>query len=86
MLVLAVPCVVSVAIDEGERAKCDGLLISAERAKAAVACKRELEIRRREKCAPCPTCPACKQPPTMEIATASFASGFLLGLLLFLVR
>ena len=86
MLILSAPCVVSVALDQGQKAKCDGILISAERAKSAVACKRELEIRRDFKCEPCPSCPDCKQPPMAKIASASFLSGFVLGLLLFLVR
>tara|TARA_R100000664_G_scaffold30464_1_gene43063 strand:- start:7730 stop:7990 length:261 start_codon:yes stop_codon:yes gene_type:complete len=85
MLILAVPCVVSVALDEGQKAKCDGILISAEKAKEAVACKRELNIRRTFECDPCPACPESKQQPTLTIASASFFSGLVLGILLFFV-
>ena len=86
MLILAVPCVASSAINQGQKAACDGILISAQRAKAAVACKRELNILRTFECDPCPAGPDCPKSETMKIATASFLSGFVLGLLLFLVR
>ena len=86
MLIVAIPCVVSSAINEGEKAECDGLLISAQRAKEAVACKRELDFRRTFECDPCPKCPECPESETMKIATASFFSGFVLGLLLFFAR
>tara|TARA_R100000664_G_C2705506_1_gene104284 strand:+ start:549 stop:809 length:261 start_codon:yes stop_codon:yes gene_type:complete len=86
MLIFAVPCVASAALDQGEKAQCDGILISAQRAKEAVACKREVELRKTFECAPCSACPECKKTETMTIATASFFSGFVLGLLLFFVR
>jgi hypothetical protein len=86
MLILAAPCVASAAIDQGEKAKCDGILISAQRAKEAIACEREVEIRKTFECDPCPACPECDHQPVMQIATASFFSGFVLGLLLLFVR
>jgi hypothetical protein len=86
MLIIAAPCVASAALDQGQKAECDGILISAQRAKEAVACAREVELRKTFECAPCPACPECDKPETMQIATASFFSGFVLGLLLLLVR
>ena len=86
MLIFAAPCVASAALDQGQKAQCDGILIRAQRAKDAVACKRELNLRRTFECEPCPACPECEQPQTMKMVTASFFSGFVLGLLLFLVR
>ena len=86
MLIIAAPWVASSAINEGDKAACDGLLISAQRAKEAVACKRELDVLRTFECDPCPECPECPESETIKIASASFFSGFVLGLLLFLMR
>jgi hypothetical protein len=86
LILMAAPCVVSAPLDAGQRAECDGILISAKRAQEAVACKRELDLRRTFECDPCPDCPEPKPCEQMQIATASFFSGFVLGLLLLLVR
>jgi len=83
MLIFAAPWIASAAIDQGQKAHCDGVLISAQRAKEAVACKRELNLRRTFECQPCPDLPEDR---TTQIASASFAAGLVLGLLLLLVR
>jgi hypothetical protein len=44
--IIAAPCVQSTPVDAGKPAPCDGILISIERAKAAIACKREVELRK----------------------------------------
>ena len=86
-LLLAAPCAASVPLDAGQRAGCDGVLISADRAKRAVADAREVKIRRQHAC---PACPACPEPQSVEgeiaTASASFVAGLLLGLLLVFVR
>lgn len=86
-LALAAPCVASAPLDAGQTAACDGVLISAARARRAVADAREVELRRQHEC---PAVPACPEPPTVDshvtVATASFFTGFVLGLLLFLAR
>ena len=84
LIMLLAPCVASAPLDAGKRAACDGILISAERAKSAIKCKREVDLLRTFECDPCPDCP--EPVPYMQVATASFFSGFVLGLLLFLVR
>ncbi len=86
MLILAAPCIASAAIDQGQKAECDGVLISAQRAKEAVACKRELNLRRTFECDPCPACPEPKPSRSVEIASASFVTGLVFGLLLFFSR
>jgi len=86
LLVMASPCVQSTPIDQGKPSPCDGIVISVERAKKAIACEREVELRKTFECAPCPSCPTPPEDRSIEYATASFLSGFVLGLLLFLVR
>ncbi len=86
LIALLTSCTISQPIDRGQPAPCDGVLISAERAKQAVADKREVELRKTFECAPCPSCPEPKKDETVAIATASFFAGFVLGLTLFLVR
>ena len=83
---LAAQCAQSTPIDQGKPAPCDGIVISVERAKKAIACEREVELRKTFECAPCPSCPTPPKDRSIEYATASFLSGFVLGLLLFLVR
>ena len=84
--IIAAPCVQSTPVDAGEPAPCDGILISIERAKAAIACKREVELRKTFECEPCPACPKPTKDRSVEIASASFVSGLVLGLLLFFAR
>lgn len=86
MLILLAPCVVSAPLDGGTKAPCDGILISAQRAREAITCKRELKLRRAFRCDPCPACPEPEPCQTATTVAASFLSGFVLGLLLFLVR
>jgi hypothetical protein len=86
VLILSAPCVVSQAVDQGQPAPCDGVLISAERAREAVADKREVNLRRTFECDPCPACPESPPDRTREVASASFFAGFVLGLLLLFVR
>lgn len=82
-IIMAAPCTASAPIDAGKVAPCDGVLISATRAQQAIADKREVNLRRTFECAPCPDCP---KDDGMRTAAASFFSGFVLGLLLILVR
>jgi len=86
VVIMAAPCVSSSALDEGKLAPCDGVLISAKRARQAIADQKELELRKTFECAPCPPCQEPKKDDAFSVATASFFSGFVLGLLLFLVR
>ena len=86
LIALLTSCTISQPLDRGQPAPCDGVLISTERAKQAVADKREVELRKTFECAPCPSCPEPKKDETVAIATASFFAGFILGLTLFLVR
>lgn len=83
---LSAPCVSSSALDQGKPAPCDGVLISAERAKEAIACKRELELRKTFECDPCPACPEPEPSRSVQIASASFVTGLVFGLLLFFAR
>ncbi len=85
-IVMAAPCVASAAIDQGETANCDGVLISVKRAKEAIACAREVELRKTFECAPCPACPDPPQDRSVQIASASFVTGLVFGLLLLFVR
>lgn len=85
-VVLAAPCVTSAAVDQGDTVPCDGVLISAKRAKEAIACKREVNLRRTFECEPCPACPDPKPSRSVEIASASFVTGLIFGLLLFFSR
>jgi hypothetical protein len=86
VLILPAPCVASQVVDQGYPAPCDGVLISAERARQAVADKREVNLRRTFECDPCPACPELPPCKTSEVASASFFAGFVLGLMLLLVR
>jgi len=86
VLILPAPCIASQAVDQGQPAPCDGVLISTERARQAVADKREVNLRRTFECDPCPACPEPPPDRTKEVASASFFAGFVLGLLLLFVR
>lgn len=86
MVLLAAPCVSSAPIDKGNVAPCDGVLISAARARQAIADKREVNILRTFDCDPCPACPDPPKDDSVKIASASFATGFVLGLLLLVMR
>lgn len=85
-MIIAAPCSASAPIDEGQAAPCSGFIISTERAKEAISCKRELNLRKTFECDPCPACPNPQKDETVAIATASFFSGFVLGLLLLVIR
>jgi len=86
LALLAAPCVSSAPLDAGQVAECDGVLISAARARQAVADKREVNILRTFDCDPCPDCPDLPKDDSVKIASASFVSGFVLGLLLLVMR
>jgi len=86
VVLLSAPCVSSAAVDQGETVPCDGVLISAKRAKEAIACKREVELRKTFECDPCPACPEPAPDRTVQIASASFVTGLIFGLLLFFSR
>ena len=86
VVLLSAPCVSSAAVDQGETVPCDGVLISAKRAKEAIACKREVELRKTFECDPCPACPEPPQDSSVQIASASFVTGLVFGLLLFFSR
>tara|TARA_R100000664_G_C2645838_1_gene68691 strand:- start:133 stop:402 length:270 start_codon:yes stop_codon:yes gene_type:complete len=85
-VLLAAPCVTSAAVDQGDTVPCDGVLISAKRAREAIACKREVELRKTFECDPCPACPEPAPDRTVQIASASFVTGLVFGLLLFFSR
>jgi hypothetical protein len=82
----AAQCAQSTPIDQGKPSPCDGIVISVERAKKAIACEREVELRKTFECAPCPACPDPPQDRSVEIASASFVTGLVFGLLLFFAR
>ena len=86
VVLLASPCVSSAAVDEGDTVPCDGVLISAKRAREAIACKREVELRKTFECDPCPACPEPEPSRSVQIASASFVTGLIFGLLLFFSR
>ena len=86
VVLLSAPCVSSAAVDQGDTVPCDGVLISAKRAREAVACKREVELRKTFECDPCPACPQPKPSRSVQIASASFVTGLVFGLLLFFSR
>lgn len=86
VVLLSAPCVSSAAVDQGETVPCDGVLISAKRAAEAIACKREVELRKTFECDPCPACPEPEPSRSVQIASASFVTGLVFGLLLFFSR
>ncbi len=85
-MLIAAPCSSSAPIDEGKPAPCSGLLISVERAKAAIVCKRSLAVLSEHRYEACLPCPKTDDAEMIKIASASFFTGFILGLLLLVVR
>ena len=85
-MLLAAPCVSSAPLDSGQVAACDGVLVSAARARQAVADSREVNILRTYECDPCPECPAPPKDETVVVASASFLAGVVFGLLLLVMR
>ena len=85
MAAMVSPCTIARPLDSGEIAPCDGVLISAGQARAAVKDREELKVRRAFACPECPRCPACPEPRrsyTPHWTLAGVLTGIVLALTL----